>query len=386
MDTENRIYRELQKHLDKAPVGYPATESGSDIKVLQHLFTPQEARIATCLSTLKLEPVKRIYKRVLKSGLAISLEELQQALSEMVRKGTILAYREGYTEMHYKNSGVTAGGIYDFQVDRLTKELMDDFHQYHSEQFVRVETTGRLRVPQLRTIPVEQSLPTPEKYRVSTFDDARHLVESAPGPFAVANCVCRQTRDLRGQPCTHSDIRETCLQIGPDHARQYIEMGIGRPITRQEAFEVLERAQAAGFILQPENSQHPEAICCCCGDCCGLLSAVVKSPRPADMYASNYYVTVDADLCTACGVCVSRCQLEARVLTDGVAVVNLDRCIGCGNCVVTCESGASRLQKKDEELIPPRDKEATYMLIMSRKLGWWKMLKLRLRMLLGLRV
>ena len=87
----------------------------------------------------------------------------------------------------------------------------------------------------------------------------------------MTNCLCRQMKDLRGQPCKHSDIRETCLQIGPDHARQYVEMGISRFITRDEVFGVLDRAMEAGFILQPENSQHPENICCCCGDCCGPL-------------------------------------------------------------------------------------------------------------------
>lgn len=73
-------------------------------------------------------------------------------------------------------------------------------------------------------------------------------------------------------------------------------------------------------------------------------------------------------------------------MVDGKATVNLDRCIGCGNCVITCESGATRLYKKDKELVPPKDKDATYMKIMSRKIGGWNMFKLKLKILLGLRV
>lgn len=386
MDTENQVYRDLQKHLDTAPVGFPAAASGADIRFLKHFFTPEEAKIATQLSNIKLEPIKRIYKRVKKSAMSMSIEELQRVLAEMMRKGTILAYKEGYKETHYKNAGVSAGGIYDFQVDRFTKDLIKDFHQYHAEAFVRAETTGTLRVPQLRTIPVEKSVPLPDKYQISTYDNVRHLVENAPGPLAVANCACRQTKDLQGQSCTYSDIRETCLQIGADHARQYVNMGIGRYITKEEAFEILEKAQEAGFILQPENSQQPEAICICCGDCCGLLRAALKSPRPADLYATNYYVEVNPELCTGCQTCVKRCQLEARVMVNGVSTVNLDRCIGCGNCVVTCESGATQLRKKEEELVPPKDKDATYMRIMSRKVGTWRMLKLRMKMFFGLRV
>jgi electron transport complex protein RnfB len=386
MDNDIQVYRALQQHLDTGPVGYPATPSGIDITLLKKLFTPQEAQIAACFSTIKLEPVKRIHRRVKKSGIKLTLAELKETLSVMARKGTILVYSQGFKERHYKNAGVTAGGIVDFQVNRLTKDLVDTFHQYHTEIFARTEMTGTRSVPQLRTIPVGKSIPAPDKHSVATYDDIRRLLDDSPGPYAVANCVCRQTKDIQGQPCKYSDIRETCLHIGTDHARQYVEMGIARYVSKEEAYEILERAQQAGFILQPENSKKPEAICCCGGDCCGLLSAVVKAPRPADMYASNYFVAVDTSLCEACGVRVERCQLQARAIAEGVSTVNLDRCIGCGNCVITCKSGATRLVKKPVALVPPKDKNATFMKIMSGKVGAWNMLKLRLKMMLGMRV
>ena len=386
MSAESNVYRALQEHLDKSPVGYPATKSGVDISLLVQLFTPEEAEIATYLSNIKLEKVKTIHRLLKKGGLSMSVDELQKKLDHMARKGIILVYREKFRERRYKNAGVTAGGIIDFQVDRLTKDLVDTFHKYHQERFVEAETTGRIGIPQLRTIPVETSVPVPGKYKVSTYDDARHLVEHAPGPLAVANCACRQTKDIQGESCSYSDIRETCLQIGPDHARQYVDMGIGRYITKGEALAILDRARQAGFILQPENSRNPEAICCCCGDCCGLLSAVKKSPRPADMYASNYYAEVDSAVCQGCGTCVQRCQLESRTIVDGKAVVNLDRCIGCGNCVVTCETGASRLAQKELKHVPPKDKDTMFMNIMEKKIGKWNVFKLKLKMVLGIRV
>ena len=406
MEINNQVYRALQQHLDTGPVGYPATPSGIDITLLKQLFTPQEAQIAACLSTIKLEPAVTIHRRVNKAGLSLSLDEFRRLLDVMAGKGIILVYHEGFKEKHFKNAGVTAGGIVDFQVNRLTKDLVDTFHQYHVEAFARTEMTGARSVPQLRTIPVEKSIPLPDKHAVATYDDVRRLLEDSPGPFALANCVCRQTKDIQGQPCTHSDIRETCLQIGTDHARQYVEMGIARYVSKEAAYAVLERAEQAGFILQPENSQRPEAICCCCGDCCALLSAVVKAPRPAAMYASNYFVTVDSALCKACGNCVKRCQLQARAISyppslspsplrgeglgEGekrlISTVNLDRCIGCGNCVVTCESGATKLVKKPVALVPPKDKDATFMKIMSGKVGRWNMLILRLKMMLGMGV
>ncbi|MBW1778832.1 MAG: 4Fe-4S ferredoxin, partial [Deltaproteobacteria bacterium] len=56
------IYIRLQRHLDRQPVGFPATKSGSEIKILKHIFTPQEAEIATCL-TYKFEPLEAIFER-----------------------------------------------------------------------------------------------------------------------------------------------------------------------------------------------------------------------------------------------------------------------------------------------------------------------------------
>ncbi len=385
MNRESQIYRNLQKHLDGTPVGFPEAKSGMDLRFLKHFFTPEEAEIAAHLSRMKLEPIKLIYKRVKKSGLSLSLEELQKKLDHMAYKGTILVYKDGYKEKHYKNTGVAAGGMYDFQVDRLTKELVNDFIECKAEVIGEIET-GTKQVPLLRTVPVEQSIPIPEKYKVKTYNSVRKLVENAPGPIAVANCICRQTKDAVGESCNKTDLRETCLQIGRDHAQQYLDMGIGRAITKEEALEILGKAEEAGLILQPENSQQPEAICCCCGDCCGPLNSIKSHPRWADFYATNHYAEVNSGLCKGCGTCVERCQLEARTLVDGIALVNLDRCIGCGNCITHCEPKASRLRLKDKELLPPRDKNAQYMEMMSKKFGRWNIFKLRIKMLLGLKV
>ena len=386
MGAEDQVYRDLQKHLDRSPSGFPAAKSGADIRLLKHLLTPEEARIALHLSTLKAEPLKRIHGRVWKSGLLLSLEELRQKLEDMERKGTILGFEKAYKTKYYKNVGVSAGGMIDFQVNRLTPDLVADVDRYHEDSFAAAPKPGPVKVSQLRTIPVEKALPLPEKRLVRTYDDVRQLVAKSPGPFSVANCICRQMKDLRNQSCRYSDLRETCLQIGPGHARRYVDMGIGRYISREEAFRILDQAQEAGFILQPENSQRPDNICCCCGDCCGPLQAAVHSPRPADLYASNYFVLVDASLCTSCGTCVKRCQLGARKMVDGKGTVDLERCIGCGNCVVTCPSKASQLHAKESLLVPPRDKDATMMKIMAAKTSKWDMLKLRLKTALGMRV
>jgi electron transport complex protein RnfB len=379
MDKEEQVYRDLQKYLDRMPVAYPATESGVEIRILKHLFTPQEAEIALQISMIP-EPVERIHKRLKKSGM--SIEELQKNLDQMVYKGSTYVTKKG--DKKFYSTLPIAIGMYEFQVERLTPDFTKDFLQYLDEKLA--DEVGNIKIPLLRTIPVEKSIPLPEKYQVSNYDKVRYLVENAGGQIAVANCVCRQTKDVAGESCTRTDLRETCIITSSDDANYYVNVGIGRYITKEEALDILDKAQEAGLVLQPVNAKHPEVICCCCGDCCVNLTSVKKFPRPADYYASNFYAEVDPELCSGCQTCVDQCQLEAAVMTDGVAVINLDRCIGCGNCVVNCASNAIQLKKKDVEQPLPKDMNDMYTQILSKKVGKWNMLKIGAKALLKQKV
>ena len=322
------------------------------------------------------EPLERIHKRVRKCGLAI--DELRNLLDRMAQKGTILTKKVG-KEKRYHNAQFVIG-MYEFQVDRFTKDLAADFSQYFDE--AHYKEMGRTKIPQLRTIPIEKSILPPEKYKVSNYDDVRKIIENVSGQIAVANCICRQNKDLEGVRCKITDLRETCLILSPSEAERYIGMGIGHPTTKEKALDILGKAQEAGLVLQPENTQRPQAFCCCCGDCCGLLATHKKFPRPADFYATNFYAEVDAELCTGCEACAERCQLGAPELVNDVAFINLNRCIGCGNCVVTCASNAIKLRKKERETVPPKDIVALWSRILSQKVGKLNMLKIGAKMLL----
>jgi electron transport complex protein RnfB len=379
MSSEEKVYRDLQKYLDRMPISYPATESGVEIRILKHLFTPEEAEIALQLSMIS-EPVERIHKRLEKSGK--SIQELEKNLDQMVYKGSIYGSKEGGKKVY--SSMPLAIGMYEFQVERLTEDFAKDFLQYLDESFG--SEVGKIKIPLLRTIPVEKSIPVPEKYQVSNYDNVRYLVENAKGHLAVANCVCRQTKDMVGERCTATDLRETCIMLSPEEADYYVNVGIGRYITKDEALNILEKAQEAGLILQPVNAKNPEAICCCCGDCCGLLTSMKKFPRPADYYSSNFYSEVNPELCSGCQICVDKCQMDAPFINEGVAAINLDRCIGCGNCVVICGTGAIQLKKKESEQPLPKDMNDMYSKILMKKVGALNMLKIGAKMLFKAKV
>ncbi len=42
---ENLVYRKLQQHLDKFPIGFPPTDSGVELRILRYLFTEAEAEL-----------------------------------------------------------------------------------------------------------------------------------------------------------------------------------------------------------------------------------------------------------------------------------------------------------------------------------------------------
>jgi electron transport complex protein RnfB len=362
------------------PVGFPSTKSGVEIRILKHLFTPEEARVALNLSALP-ESLERIHRRAAKSGL--SIKELEKVLDRLVEKGAIMGGKplsKGRKGKYYSKAQL-AIGMFELQVDRLTPEFARDFYQYLDEAFG--QAVHSKKTSQMRTIPINRSVTS--EHHIGNYDDAKQLITSSNGPFAVINCVCRQSKDLLGEPCKLSDIRETCIVI-KDFAEVLIENGTGRGISKQETLQLLDRAEKVGMVLQPENNQNPLFLCCCCGCCCGVLTSVKKFPRPSEYFHSNFFAEVDPNLCQACETCLERCQMGAISLIDNVAKVDRDRCIGCGLCVTTCEANAVQLKKKSEETVPPKDHDSLYKKIMMERLGPWGMAKMLTKMSIGRKI
>jgi NAD-dependent dihydropyrimidine dehydrogenase PreA subunit len=169
-----------------------------------------------------------------------------------------------------------------------------------------------------------------------------------------------------------------------DMATMIIESDSGRAVERGEALEIARLNQADGLVLQPSNTRKVDFVCACCGCCCGMLALQKGLPKPLEFWATNFYASVDADLCTGCGICVETCQVDAVTIDkdQDISLLNLDRCIGCGNCVVTCTAGAMMLVKKDREVVPPEDTEDLYETLMANKKGTLGKAKLVARLVL----
>lgn len=356
--SDDELYRALQQHLDKMPVPYPATESGVELRILRRLFSRDDARLALCLSAIP-ETLATVHRR---AGRHSPREALAEALDSMAARGLIQRVSTRRGPRYGKAPFVV--GFYEAQVNRLTADLQRDIERYEEEGFG--PALHAAKTPQLRTVPINQSIPFERV--VGRYDDIRAFIGASPGPFAVMNCICQQGKDLLGQPCRQTHDREHCLTIGAA-ADSMVRRGAARFITRDETLAFLDRADRDGLVVEPQNTQDPLFICCCCGCCCGVLTTAKKLPNPASFFATNYQAVVDTGSCNSCLVCEARCQMQAIVCDDGPAAVKVERCIGCGLCVTTCPTGALRLVAKPEARVPPKDTPRLYAQIYRERFG-----------------
>jgi electron transport complex protein RnfB len=373
VNREDEVYVNLQKHLNRQAVGFPATRSGAEIRVLKHIFTPQEAKIATCLS-YKPEPLQTLFERI--RHLVESPGELATVLDRILKKGGIEVHiRDG--KKYYCNAPLVVG-MYEMQLNRLTPEFIKDFSEYTRDRKFGIEFLSTDR-PQMRTIPIAKSIRP--QHQVGTYDEIATLLKASEGPFTIFECICRKKKEMEGDPCKVTQRRETCLALGSlAHTAQLT--GNGRQITREEAVSIIAQNQKEGLVLQPSNTGRIDFICSCCGCCCGMLGLHAMLPKPLDFWASNFQATVDTSACNGCGVCEKRCQVGAvRVSTkEKTAGVNRDRCIGCGLCVPACAQNAISLTKKQKEVIPPQTREDLYEIIMTNKKGRLGKFKLNMKL------
>ena len=132
MNSNIDLHRQLQEHLDKLPIGFPKTESGVEIKILQHLFEPFEAKVALCLSlgNASVPTVKKRMKR--KFNEEYQLDGLRKVLDLMYLSGSI--NRSKNEPIKYSNA-MLAIGMFEYQLGHLTKEFMEMMHQYFDEGF-----------------------------------------------------------------------------------------------------------------------------------------------------------------------------------------------------------------------------------------------------------
>ncbi len=332
MDKVNSdIYRALAGHLDDLPGGFPSTKSGVELRILKKLFSPEEARLACCLTLIPEGP------HVIAGRFRQSTGETAKKLETMARNGLIMETGTGYMALQF------VVGIWEYQVENLDPELVADMEEYIPTLF---NAEDWRKAPQMRTIPVNRSID--HKLEVLPHEKAEALIRDKKH-FVIGPCICRKERTIAGKGCDKP--LEACISFGDDES-YFVKNNIGRRASRKEVLDLLALADRKGLVLQPSNAKNITWICCCCGCCCGVLRTLKFYPDPASLTANPFAVVLDASGCNGCGICLTRCQMEAFSFSGEKVMLDEKRCIGCGLCVSTCPTDALKLVRLPGYLQP----------------------------------
>ena len=189
----------------------------------------------------------------------------------------------------------------------------------HPELGAWVEEYTRIRVGMLapmlgngvnfmRVMPVMSAIEN-DTHKAS-YDEISTLIEKA-WAISVGPCSCRRSRRLMGEGCGHLE-EDMCLYLN-DNAISFSKNGEHRLITKEEAYEILRRAEDNGLVHEVNQAlgfDDVTAICNCCGCSCYALR-IAELFRSPNGVSSNFIARVDKDKCVACGQCVENCQTNA---------------------------------------------------------------------------
>ena len=232
-------------------------------------------------------------------------------------------------------NGTKAGWYYPIWVPGIMEGILSNneqcerypdlaacFEEYTRRRIAMVAPVlqnGKQGMMFMRVMPVMSAIENNSK--TASYDEVRTLVEKAFA-ISVGPCSCRRSRRLIGEGCGHLE-EDMCMYLN-DNAINYSRLGSHRLISKEEAYEILKRAEDNGLvheINQTPGFEDTTAICNCCGCSCYALR-IANMFRSAKSIQSNFLAKVDKNKCVACGQCVENCQTNALKLGQKCSTVD----------------------------------------------------------------
>ncbi len=286
-------------------------ENAPEYYCMADIVTDEEADIAIAAGLRKERTAQWLADKV-----GRTVEEIQPSLDRLVYYGVFRRCRIDGTDEDSYFMQIFAPGILEMMVNN--QELLHE----HPEVGRAFEEYTRLRMQSMgpilpdgyglmRVIPVESAI---EGIPGVTDDERLSHYLDKYDVFSVSPCSCRASRTSLGDGCGHLD-EDMCVQMGKG-AEHYIRTGRARQITREEALEIVKRAEENGLmhdIPNIEGAGESAAICNCCACACfGLRAGLMFGAR--DAIRSNFVAEVDEAKCVACAQCVEVCPGNALKL------------------------------------------------------------------------
>ena len=281
-------------------------ESDPEYKILEHVVTEEMAEVGLCLKIQNPMSAEEVAKACGKP-----LEKTKELLWDLAMAGACLVNKIDGIDKYWLVIWVP--GHMEIMVNNRENvkkypQIGEAFEEYTRERIKPLVGNAPVGTGLMRVIPIEQAI-SGESRRASYEEVSKYINEN--DIISVSDCSCRTAREAMGEGCGHLK-EDMCIQLG-SAAEYYIRTGRGRKITKEEAFEILKKAEENGLVHEIPNTDGPgktHAICNCCG--CGCLSLrAAELYKDSNLVRSNYAASIDKDKCVACGECVEGCQVNA---------------------------------------------------------------------------
>ena len=288
------------------------TYDDPEYKILEPIIDDDMCAIMMHVRLETNRTVEEVAKRARKS-----VEYTQEQLDKLCKTGAVrYRYVDGKRCYFYPIwvPGIMEGILANREQCDKYPVLGESFEAYtrrRPEMLAPMLDSGKTGMFFMRVMPVMSAIENDT--RTASYDELKTLIENATA-ISVGPCSCRRARRLMGEGCGHLE-EDMCMYLN-DNALCFSEQGYHRLVSKEEAYEILQRAEDNGLvheINQTPGFEDATAICNCCGCSCFALriEELFRTPRAI---RSNYIARVDKEKCVACGQCVENCQTNALKL------------------------------------------------------------------------
>ena len=270
-----------------------------------------------------------------------SVEFTQEQLDKLVKAGVIRVRTvDGKTCYYYPIwvPGIMEGILSNREQCDKYPDLGVCFEEYTRIRVGMLAPVLGNGVNFMRVMPVMSAIEN--NTHTASYDELTTIIDNAKA-ISVGPCSCRRSRRLMGEGCGHLE-EDMCIYLD-DNAINFSKNGEHRLVSKEEAYEILKRAEDNGLVHdvnQAPGFDGVTAICNCCGCSCYALR-ITELFRSPEGVRSNFIARVDKDKCVACGQCVENCQPNAVKL---------------GQKLCTTDPHVSDAYKSDKEV--PWDKKS----------------------------
>lgn len=285
------------------------TPSDPEYMILDPIVTDEMAEVGMHVKVRSPRPIELIAKKC-----GRTVEDTQRVIDQLAGAGIVRCVYEGDKETYYYPiwvPGIMEGILSVKEQCEKYPVLAECFERYTRYRTPILVPNFPVGMGPMRVMPVGSAIKNDT--HAAPYDEVERIIDNA-WAISVGPCSCRRTRRLMGEGCGHLE-EDMCMYIN-DNAKFFSKQGSHRLVSKEEAKEILKRAEDNGLvheINEAEGYDGPTAICNCCGCSCLALRLGEYFNDP-DMLRTNYVARVDTSKCVACGQCVENCQMGALKL------------------------------------------------------------------------